>query len=201
MKNLFERFLRWCPGALGLWLRSKVYPYRFGSCGRGVLFGRFIDLHGVERIHLGKKVVLSNGVVLDAGKGTGGKGTIYLDEEVFLGSETVLSTTGKGAILIGQGSNFSSYCTVETGSMFRMGSNCLVAGYCRFGETSKNGSPEKEIFIGDGCWLGVRLQMKPGVTIGNDAIVGAHALVEHDVKPFAIAVGNPAVTKKIRGKG
>ncbi|WP_163338864.1 DapH/DapD/GlmU-related protein [Desulfopila sp. IMCC35008] len=201
MTTLFDRFLRWCPGALGLWLRSKVYPYRFGSCGRGVLFGRFIDLYGAERIHLGRKVVISNGVVLSAGKGHGDEGTIYLDEEVFLGSETVLSTAGKGAILIGEGSNFSSYCTVETDSIFRMGRDCLIAGYCRFGEIGECSSPGKDIYVGDGCWLGVRLQVNPGVTIGDNAIVGAHALVEKDVVPFGIAVGSPAVTKKIRGEG
>jgi acetyltransferase-like isoleucine patch superfamily enzyme len=200
MKNVFERFLRWCPGALGLWLRSRIYPYRFGSCGRGVLFGRFVELHGTERIHLGKKVVISSGVVLDAGTGRGEEGTIYLDKEVFLGSETILSTTGRGTILIGEGSNFSSFCTVQTDSIFRMGSDCLVAGYCQFGEKRGLDFPGKEIFIGDGCWLGVRLQVKPGVSIGSGAIVGAHALVKDDVEPFAIAVGNPAVTKKIRGE-
>lgn len=200
MKNLFERFLRWCPGAPGLWLRSKIYPYRFGSCGRGVLFGRFVDLHGAERIHLGRKVVISNGVVLSAGTGHGDRGSIYLDEEVFLGSETVLSTEGEGVILIGEGSNFSSYCTVETDSMFRMGRDCLIAGYCRFGGITEEGPADKVIHIGDGCWLGVRLEVTPGVTIGDNAIVGAHALVENDVEPFAIAVGVPAVTTKIRGE-
>jgi len=33
----------------------------------------------------------------------------------------------------------------------------------------------------------------PGVTIGDGAVVGAHSVVRHDVEPYSIVVGNPAV--------
>lgn len=42
------------------------------------------------------------------------------------------------------------------------------------------------------AWLGVRVLVLPGVTIGRGAIVGAGAVVSRDVPAMAIVVGNPA---------
>jgi virginiamycin A acetyltransferase len=38
----------------------------------------------------------------------------------------------------------------------------------------------------------------PGVHIDDGAIIGANAVVAKDVPPYAVVVGNPAVTKKYR---
>jgi acetyltransferase-like isoleucine patch superfamily enzyme len=43
-----------------------------------------------------------------------------------------------------------------------------------------------------GCSLGSNATIAPGVTIGRYAVVGAGAVVTHDVPDFAIAAGNPA---------
>lgn len=42
------------------------------------------------------------------------------------------------------------------------------------------------------CWVGFEACVLPGVTIGENSIVGARAVVFSDVPPNAIAVGNPA---------
>jgi len=46
--------------------------------------------------------------------------------------------------------------------------------------------------IGNDVWLGFRSTVMPGVTIGNGAVVAAHAVVTADVPPYAIVAGNPA---------
>jgi chloramphenicol O-acetyltransferase type B len=46
--------------------------------------------------------------------------------------------------------------------------------------------------IGNDVWIGRRAFIKPGVEIGDGAIVGAHAVVTHDVPPYAIVAGTPA---------
>lgn len=50
----------------------------------------------------------------------------------------------------------------------------------------------KPISIGDGCWLGDKVIVLPGVTIGEKSIIGAGSVVTKDIPPYSIAVGNPA---------
>lgn len=50
----------------------------------------------------------------------------------------------------------------------------------------------KDVVIGEGVWLGQRVCVMPGVTVGAHSIVGANSVVTHDVPPFSIAVGAPA---------
>ncbi|MDB4997357.1 MAG: galactoside O-acetyltransferase [Myxococcaceae bacterium] len=50
----------------------------------------------------------------------------------------------------------------------------------------------KPIVIGHNVWLGGGVIVCPGVTIGDDTVVGAGAVVVRDLPPRVIAVGNPA---------
>ncbi|SMX46919.1 CatB-related O-acetyltransferase [Actibacterium lipolyticum] len=52
--------------------------------------------------------------------------------------------------------------------------------------------------IGNDVWIGHGALVKAGVTIGDGAIVAAHAVVARDVPPYAVVAGNPAVIKKFR---
>lgn len=55
----------------------------------------------------------------------------------------------------------------------------------------------KDVLIKEGVWLGQRVAVMPGVTIGEHSIVGAHSVVTHDIPSYSMAVGAPArVIKK-----
>lgn len=47
------------------------------------------------------------------------------------------------------------------------------------------------IVIGDGAWLGGGVIVCPGVSIGEETVVGAGAVVTRDLPPRVLAVGNP----------
>ena len=49
------------------------------------------------------------------------------------------------------------------------------------------------IRIGDQAWICADVFVSPGITIGQGAVAGAGAVVVHDVAPWTVVGGNPAV--------
>lgn len=41
-------------------------------------------------------------------------------------------------------------------------------------------------------WIGEKVSILPGTTIGEGSIIGANSVVTHDIPPYCIAVGSPA---------
>lgn len=54
-----------------------------------------------------------------------------------------------------------------------------------------------EINIGNDVWIAAGAHILRGITIGNGAVIGANAVVTHDVEPYSIVAGVPA---KVIGK-
>lgn len=59
------------------------------------------------------------------------------------------------------------------------------------------GLNKDSIIIEDDVWIGGRVNIMAGVTIGKGSVIGAGTVVTHDIPPYSIAVGVPArVIKK-----
>ena len=52
--------------------------------------------------------------------------------------------------------------------------------------------PRRPITIGNDVWIGARVIILPGVTVGNHTVIGAGSVVTKDVPNYAIVGGNPA---------
>lgn len=50
----------------------------------------------------------------------------------------------------------------------------------------------KPIHLKRNCWIGAGATILPGVTVGENAVVGAGAVVTKDVEDNTVVVGNPA---------
>lgn len=50
----------------------------------------------------------------------------------------------------------------------------------------------KPVRIGKNAWIGAGATILPGVTVGDNAVVGAASVVTRDVAPDTIVAGNPA---------
>ncbi len=55
----------------------------------------------------------------------------------------------------------------------------------------------KEILIKKNAWIGARVNILPGVIIGENAIIGTGSIVTKDIPDNAVAVGNPARVVKM----
>lgn len=56
----------------------------------------------------------------------------------------------------------------------------------------------KNVHIKKGCWIGANVIILPGVTIGQNAVIGAGSIVTKSIPDYAVAVGVPA--KVIKGQ-
>ncbi|WP_337399607.1 sugar O-acetyltransferase [Congzhengia sp.] len=54
------------------------------------------------------------------------------------------------------------------------------------------------VHIGKNCWLGAGVIVLPGITIGDNVVIGAGSIVTKDLPPNVVAVGNPCrILRKI----
>ena len=187
-------------GALGLFLRSKLYPRLLGRVGRNVVFGRNIVLRHPHKIRIGDDVVIDDNCCLDA-KGTDNRG-ITIGSGVFIGRNTILSCKN-GDIEIDDRANIGFNCEIFSGGHVRLGKNTLVAAYTYLvgGDhlhdrtdlpVLDQGRIAKGIEVDDNVWLGAHVVIADGARVGRDAIIGAGAVVFGEIPPFQIAAGVPA---------
>ena len=69
-------------------------------------------------------------------------------------------------------------------------------GYCW--TDKQNVYPYKKVVVGNDVWIGARVMVVGGVTIGNGAVIAAGAVVTKDVPPYAMVGGVPAKIIKYR---
>jgi acetyltransferase-like isoleucine patch superfamily enzyme len=190
----------WVPGALGLFLRSKLYPLILGRVGSNVAFGCNIVLRHPHKIDIGDNVVIDDQCCLDA-KGTTNRG-ISIKRGVFVGRNAILSCKN-GDICLDEDANIGFNVEVFSAATVRIGKKVLIAAYTYLvgGDhlydrvdvpVLDQGRTARGIEVGDNVWLGAHVVVADGVHIGRDAVVGAGAVVTADVPEFHVAAGVPA---------
>ena len=108
-------------------------------------------------------------------------GPILLGDEVAINHSCSLDGGTKG-IRIGDQTRIASHVTIYA---FNHGMAPNQAIY-------KQKSSSKGISIGKDVWIGAKVGIVDGVTIGDHAVVGMGSIVTKDIPSWAIAVGNPA---------
>ena len=207
--ELIILFCAWIPGALGIFLRSKLYPLILGKCGKGVIFGANVVLRHPQKISIGDNAIIDDNVMIDA-KGLDNAG-IILENEVFIGRNSILSCKG-GNITLKERVNIGFNCEVYSSSTVEIGADTLLAAYTYIvGGGSYNldrkdipisKQPDFEgkggIFIEQGTWIGAHCVILDGVRVGTGSVIAAGAVVNKEIPPMSIAAGIPAKIIKER---
>lgn len=98
---------------------------------------------------------------------------------------------------------FGHRCFVNTGSTIIAVEEIVVGDDVAFANEvyvmdsdshGVEGRPHRQapVHIGDGCWIGARAMILPGVTLGKRVLVAAGAVVTKDVPDDSLVAGNPA---------
>jgi maltose O-acetyltransferase len=104
-------------------------------------------------------------------------------------------------VSIGAGTFFNYDCLMLDVAPVTIGAACQVASRVQFITATHPIDPEprrigwesaKPIVLGDNVWLSAGVTVCPGVTIGDDTVVGAGAVVTRDLPAGVVALGVPA---------
>jgi len=102
-------------------------------------------------------------------------------------------------VYVGKGAYLSANAGLHIGNGVTVGPELMVmGGDHKFDEVGMlihqmtTGGANQPVIIEDDVWIGARVTLLKGVTIGEGAILGAGAIVTKDVPPYTIYAGNPA---------
>jgi acetyltransferase-like isoleucine patch superfamily enzyme len=111
-------------------------------------------------------------------------------------------------IVIGANTYINRHTFIDAIELITLGQHCAIGPSCYITDHDHGldlalpplAQPmvSKPTKIGDRVWIGANVTILKGVTIGNDAVVGAGSVVTKDIPAKAIAVGNPAKVIKYR---
>jgi acetyltransferase-like isoleucine patch superfamily enzyme len=104
---------------------------------------------------------------------------------------------GGGAVRIGAYSDLGKDLLVITSNHRVSGSNIMYSVSERYGWEIPI-VDMKDVTIGSAVWIGDRVTVLPGVTVGDGAVCAAGSVVTKDVAPFTIVGGIPARTVRER---
>jgi acetyltransferase-like isoleucine patch superfamily enzyme len=153
---------------------------------KGILLEPDVRIQGVEISTLDNRLSMGKGVALDRGVtvwiGENSEGSIGIGEGVYVGPYAFLGSSGH-RLTIGENTLIGSHSYIITVNhrTARKDIPYVLQGY-----------EGADVTIGKNVWIGCHVTILPGVTIGDNAIIGAGAVVTKTVPAGETWVGVPA---------
>lgn len=206
----------WVPGIVGIALRAISYKMLFHSSGlqiieegvsvkrskniyleKGVYVGKNSYLWGTpEGLYIGPHTRIMHNAYINVNNYSAftvkNEGLIYVSK-IEIGAYSVIGAfaclLGYGHICIGNYVIISNHCTILGYNHITQKKDMLIMD---------QGVRKYQTIIEDDVWVGAHSVILPGVKIGKGSVIGAGSVVTKDIKPYTIAVGNPAKVIKER---
>lgn len=171
LKNRFNRF------------RGKINTYfvQKQNVGKNSYVDRSVQVIGWRNIRIGQNSIVSEDTWININHRAGEKISLIIGDNCFIGRRNFFTS----------------------GTLIKIGNYCLTGIDCKFlGSGHIYDSPfvpyiisgtteEGLIEIGSNCWLGANVTILKNVKIGYGSIIGASTLVNRDIPPLSVVVGNP----------
>jgi maltose O-acetyltransferase len=96
---------------------------------------------------------------------------------------------------INYGASISASLLVRIGPRCSLGTHVILmdSDFHQVEPERRNELPEAApVILQENVWLGARVIVLKGVTIGADSVIGAGSVVTHDIPPRCVAAGVPA---------
>lgn len=183
-------------------LRGSIVSLR---CKRADLcfVGRNVRLRFATRVEIGRYATIGDGAILSGlgrdGLRIGARATIGAYSRLIVGTDVARPGSH---IHIGDGCGIGEYSSVGGSGGVSIGKNTIIGQYFsahpenhNFKDLSRpireQGTTRMPIDIEEDCWLGARVTVLGGVTIGKGSVIAAGSVITRNVLPYSIVAGVP----------
>jgi acetyltransferase-like isoleucine patch superfamily enzyme len=191
-------------------IRFNLKSWLSLKCGGVAFIGRRVVFENFHLMELGKNARVENNCVIGAlgkvGLKIGHNSSIGVFSRIIVSSG--LQNLGE-YICIGNNVGVGGYANIGGSGGVSIGDDTIIGPY--FSAHPENhifdnldvairlqGTKRAAITIEENCWIGAKVTVLAGVTIGKGSIIGAGAVVTKSIPEYSIAVGNPATILKTR---
>ncbi len=176
--NSIKETIAYVPGTLGSILRYVALKTSCQACGSRTYMGQGTVIYGYKRLSLGNGVEFLARCIVDA-RG----GLIMIDDNSTFNMNNFISCGKAGRIHIGK--------NVITGPNVVLVASDHIYTEVDVPIKSQRNQPGV-IIIEDEVWIGANVVITRDVRIRKGSIIGAGAVVTHDVEAYSIVGGVPA---------
>jgi maltose O-acetyltransferase len=126
------------------------------------------------------------------GRGDFSYSSIEIGDDVYIGPRAVFNSA-ISTISIGNKVLFGPDVTIMGGDH-----RFDIVGKYTYDITEKVPDNDRDVVIEDDVWVGARVVILKGVTIGRGSVIGAGSVVTKSIPPYSVAVGIPAKVVRSR---
>jgi acetyltransferase-like isoleucine patch superfamily enzyme len=184
-------------------LRNRMLTPKYGLLVLRLVWRRFLTPAGY-RISLDGMLFLGRGVKLQVGR----RAQMRFGRWTWIGDGTKIRCH-EGMVRIGAKTVLGQECTISAYQHVSIGDQCIVADRVMLIDFDHNvaeverpirrqGIYKRDVRVGNNVWIGYGAQILRGTSIGDNAIVGAGAVVTKDVPANAVVAGVPARLIRMR---
>jgi acetyltransferase-like isoleucine patch superfamily enzyme len=188
---------------LAFLLRNRMITQKYAVLAVRLLARRFLTPAGY-RMKLDGMVFLGPGVKVQIGR----TARVRFGRWSWIGHGTKIRCH-EGEVRIGDKTVLGQECTISAYQHVSIGEQCILADRVMLIDFDHNvaeverpirlqGIYKRDVRVGNNVWIGFAAQILRGVTVGDNAIVGAGAVVTRDVPDNAVVAGVPARVIRMR---
>lgn len=168
-----------------------------------IFAGRLAVLQGLRHAEIGRYARIARFARITAWRG----GRLRIGRNFSLGESSIIENgfniaAMKGVIEIGDNVGIGAFSFISCPSSVKLGSDCIIGQYFSVhaqnhvvggsGLIRHQGTTEQGVEIGDNCWIGAKVTVLDGVTVGPGCVIAAGAVVTKSFPANSVIGGCPA---------
>lgn len=197
-----------------MWIFSKIYPYSLSERLRG--YRDYLYTIWIRNFigHVGKHTIIAKPCSLQGG----GQSCISIGDYTSIQSHCILGCWAKfgkqhftPSLTIGSHCSIGEYNHITACNKIIIGDGLLTGRYVYIGDNSHGGlsieeskvppierklQSKGEVRIGNNVWIGDKVTILAGVSVGDNVIIAANAVVTKNIPSNCVVGGVPAKTLK-----